>query len=102
MAERSDIEALIKMRLDFTLEHNANLINTEPIFEEYHQEMKQFLESVIDSKQWYRSHPKVMDDYYRLKKRLESLYKTDRAAYTEEKAPFIHDILAKLRSEKQT
>ncbi|MGM0883038.1 MAG: N-acetyltransferase family protein [Bacillota bacterium] len=53
MAEHSDIEALIKMRLDFTLEYNADLIITESIFEEYYQETKKFLESAIESKQWY-------------------------------------------------
>lgn len=53
MAKHSDIEALIKMRLDFTLEYKADLLITETIFEEYHHETKQFLENAIDSNQWY-------------------------------------------------
>jgi GNAT superfamily N-acetyltransferase len=53
MAQHSDIEALIKMRLDFTMEHNNALIITESVYEEYHQVTKQFLENAIDSKQWY-------------------------------------------------
>lgn len=53
MAEHSDIEALIKMRLDFTLEHNTDLNITESVYMKYHQETKHFLENSIGSKQWY-------------------------------------------------
>lgn len=48
---------------------------------------------------YLRSHPKAMDDYYRLKKKLEGLYKTDRVAYTEAKAPFIQSIFSKNNEE---
>lgn len=51
---------------------------------------------------YLRSHPKAMDDYYRLKKQLEGLYKSDRVAYTNAKAPFIQSILSRLRSENHT
>jgi len=53
LASYSDIEALIKMRLDFTLEYSTNLIISESMYEEYYKETKLFLEKAIESKQWF-------------------------------------------------
>jgi GNAT superfamily N-acetyltransferase len=53
LAAESDIESLIKMRLDFTLEHNTALSITENIYEEYYREIKEFLVEAISSDKWF-------------------------------------------------
>jgi len=53
LARLTDIESLIKMRFDFTIEYNPRLQITEDMYEEYYQEIRDFLVGAIDSKQWY-------------------------------------------------
>jgi len=53
LASLSDVETLIKMRMDFTLEYNENLIISENVYKEYYQETKEFLERAVESRQWF-------------------------------------------------
>ncbi|GMK37188.1 N-acetyltransferase [Paenibacillus sp. CCS19] len=53
LATHKDVESLIKMRLDFTLEYNQSLTISEETFNEYYKETKKFLEEAIVSNQWF-------------------------------------------------
>lgn len=53
LAALDDVETLIKMRMDFTLEHSSNLIISENAYKEYYEETKDFLERAIESNQWF-------------------------------------------------
>lgn len=53
LAALDDVETLIKMRMDFTLEHRSNLIISENAYKEYYEETKDFLVRAIESNQWF-------------------------------------------------
>jgi len=46
---------------------------------------------------YLRTHPDVAREYYELKKRLASKYRSDRTVYTESKTSFIEAVVAKAR-----
>ncbi|PQP80735.1 GNAT family N-acetyltransferase [Paenibacillus sp. PCH8] len=53
LAEKSDVESLIQMRLDFTIEYNLNLKMTNRLYQEYYSEINDFLINAIESNQWF-------------------------------------------------
>ncbi|PWV94471.1 putative N-acetyltransferase YhbS [Paenibacillus cellulosilyticus] len=53
LATDDDIEKLIQMRLDFTLEYNSKLEITDKVYADYHSEIKGFLKKAINSQQWF-------------------------------------------------
>jgi GNAT superfamily N-acetyltransferase len=87
LAKYSDIEALTKMRLDFTLEYNSKLLMTESIYREYYQEIREFLNRSIDSQQWYvwvtEEAGTIISHIY-----LELIYKVPRPG--KKTAPFVY------------
>jgi GrpB-like predicted nucleotidyltransferase (UPF0157 family) len=48
---------------------------------------------------YLRKHPKAAEEYASLKSKLAAEYKYDRPAYTQQKEPFIKDIIEKARGE---
>jgi GrpB-like predicted nucleotidyltransferase (UPF0157 family) len=52
---------------------------------------------LIFFRDYLRAHPDLAGDYRRLKMALAEKYPDDRAAYTEGKSGFIHNVLAKMR-----
>ncbi len=48
---------------------------------------------------YLRKHPKIAEEYALLKSELATIYKYDRSAYTQQKEPFIKDIIRKARRE---
>jgi GNAT superfamily N-acetyltransferase len=53
LAERKDIDQLIQMRWDFTLEDNETKLFTENDFESFKLECDTFLENAIGSETWF-------------------------------------------------
>lgn len=53
LAEHKDIDQLIKMRWDFTLEHNPSVDVSEESYEAFAKECKAFLEDAINSGTWF-------------------------------------------------
>ncbi|WP_127591254.1 GrpB family protein [Paenibacillus lautus] len=52
-------------------------------------------------REYLKNHPDTRDQYYALKKVLESQYKHDRVAYTNGKADFIREVIQKARLDRQ-
>lgn len=50
---------------------------------------------------YLRTHPKVAQKYYKLKKTLAIKYSSDREAYTMAKTPFIEFIIAKAKEKRK-
>ncbi|MEM2127950.1 MAG: GrpB family protein, partial [Candidatus Bathyarchaeia archaeon] len=55
-------------------------------------------EDHIIFRDYLRFHPDVAEDYGRLKRRLESLYGSDRRSYTDGKTCFIGEVISKARN----
>jgi len=51
---------------------------------------------------YLRTHPKVAQDYYELKKRLASRFGSNREGYTHAKTPFIESTVAKAKAEQHS
>ncbi|MEH7121897.1 GNAT family N-acetyltransferase [Bacillus sp. JJ1773] len=53
LAESKDIDQLIRMRWDFTIEHNPSNKFNESDLEKFKIECRNFLENAINSEQWF-------------------------------------------------
>ncbi|MFF2753103.1 GNAT family N-acetyltransferase [Psychrobacillus sp. NPDC058041] len=53
LADSKDINQLIQMRLDFTLESNQNIVFSESDFISFKLECENFLEKALNSENWF-------------------------------------------------
>ena len=51
---------------------------------------------------YLRTHPETAQEYFKLKKRLATKYRSDREEYTDAKTSFIESVIAKARTERET
>lgn len=51
---------------------------------------------------YLRIHPETAQEYYKLKERLATKYRSDREGYTDAKTAFVESIITKVRTERET
>jgi GrpB-like predicted nucleotidyltransferase (UPF0157 family) len=61
-----------------------------------------FWEKHILFRDYLRTHSKIAQEYYQLKKRLAIQFVADGEAYTQAKAKFIESVITKARADKTT
>jgi GrpB-like predicted nucleotidyltransferase (UPF0157 family) len=66
----------------------------------YKVQGQQWIDQIL-FREYLKNHPDTRDQYYTLKKVLESQYKHDRVAYTNGKADFIREVIQKARLDRQ-
>lgn len=61
-----------------------------------------FWEQHLLFRDYLRIHPETAQEYYKLKKRLATKYRSDREDYTDAKIAFVESIITKVRIERET